>query len=137
MSESIIPDDKTSVSAFAEINNQMLDYLRLIVSEEIKADEILPFQNVKKLYRACLNLDKIDEAGISFLLDKIKSMGGWPILETSWNDQHWTWQRATQLMRENGFSVNSIFSFGVVTDPKNSTRRAVRVCDTLLPKNFF
>jgi neprilysin len=123
----VIPDDKTSVSSFSVIDNQMMDHLRIIVNEEIKPTEITPFQNLKKINRACLNLNAIEELGTTTIKNKMNAMGGWPVLESSWNDQQWSWEDTIAKLREHGFSVSWIFQFSVITDPQKSTARTARV----------
>lgn len=130
VAETVIPDDKTSVSAFSVIDNQMMDHLRIIINEEVDPLEILPFQNLKNLNKACLNLDKIEELGTAPILDKITELGGWPVTLPSsavWDDSEWTWENVTAKLRSHGYSVSSIFSFSVITDPQNSLRRTARV----------
>lgn len=126
----MIPDDKTSVSSFSVIDNQMMDDLKVIINEAVSTSEILPFQNLKKLNRACLNLDKIEELGAEPVLSKISAIGGWPVTIPSgvgWEDSTWSWQNTTRNLRSNGYSVSSLFSFSVITDPQNSLRRTARV----------
>lgn len=123
----MIPDDKTTVTAFSVIENDLKEQLKFIVQEPIIGD-ILPFQNVKSLYRACMNMPLIESQGVTPVRNVIDSMGGWPVLETVWNGNNdWTWQRSVQLSRTFGFSVSNFMSFSVSTDNKNSSRRIIRV----------
>jgi len=39
------------------------------------------FHKVGAVYHACMNEPKIEEVGLQPLLDKLHSMGGWPLLE--------------------------------------------------------
>lgn len=106
----------------------MMDHLRIIVNEEIIPTEIAPFQNLKKINRACLNLNAIEDLGTTTVKAKMNAMGEWPILQSTWNDQEWTWEQTTAKLRDNGFSVSNIFTFSVITDPQNSLQRTARVC---------
>lgn len=124
----MIPDDKTTVTAFSVIENELKDQLRVIVQEPIQSDDIEPFQNVKRLYRACMNTTLIEAQGVGPLRTVINEMGGWPVLETNWDQTNqWTWQRSVQLSRAYGYSVSNFLSFSVSTDNRNSTKRIIRV----------
>lgn len=128
VAETVIPDDKASVSSFSVIDNQMMDHLRIIANEAILPSEIQPFQNLKKLNRACLNLASIESLGVAPVTNKTNNMGGWPILiPVAWDGSQWTWENTIAALRDNGYSVSSIFSFSVITDPENSLRRTARV----------
>ncbi|KAG4067966.1 hypothetical protein HA402_010652 [Bradysia odoriphaga] len=132
----VIPDDKTTVTAFSVIENELKDQLRVIVQEPIASGEIEPFQNVKRLYRACINTALIDEQGVTPVRDVIDRMGGWPVLETNWDaTNQWTWQRSVELSREFGYSVSNFMSISVSTDNKNSSRRIIRIDQASLGLN--
>ncbi len=124
----MIPDDKTTVTAFSVIENELKIQLRVIVQEPIQTNEIEPFQNVKRLYSACMNVSLIESLGMTPVRDVINDMGGWPVLETVWDaNNQWTWQSSVQLSRQFGYSVSNFMSISVSTDNRNSLRRIIRV----------
>jgi len=125
--DTVIPDDKTTVTAFSVIENELKDHLRQLVQEPIDVNEIEPFQNVKRLYRACMNTNVIEELEITPVESVINMMGGWPVLDNNWDPSTWTWPRSVELSRENGYSVSYFLSFSVSTDNKNSSRRIIRI----------
>lgn len=101
--ETVIPDDKTQITAFSVIENQLKDQLRVIVNEPIAEGEIEPFQNVKKLYRSCLNTAEIDALDSTPVLNVLtSSMGGWPVVTGN------TWAANGQL-----FEITSFLSFSL------------------------
>lgn len=106
----------------------MNEQLRAIVNEPIDTNEIIPFQNVKRLYQACFNTALIDERGEAPVVNILNSMGGWPVVQgASWNEAAWTWQEAVADSRANGYSVSYLLSFSVSTDNRDSTKRIIRV----------
>lgn len=124
MDEKIIPDDKTGITAFSEIENEMKDHLRLLITKPIENDEIKPFKDLKMFNKACLDLNSIESIGSTQVLQKISQMGGWPVLNSgTWDSSNWTWQNTVAKLRENGYSVNYIFSYGVSTNYRNNTFR--------------
>ena len=40
---------------------------------------------------ACMDLEKIEEKGLTPLLDLLKKFGGWPVLEDDWNEDNFKW----------------------------------------------
>jgi neprilysin len=103
--------------------------LKIIISEPIKDDEIEPFKNVKRLYRACMDTEMIETRGTYPLKKVLNSIGGWPMVdEQSWNsNKSWTWQHAMKKVAENGHSVHYMFLFGVSFDDKNTSKRVLVV----------
>lgn len=55
----IIPDDKSSVTTFGAIDDKLQSQLRLIISTAVDKKDIEPFKMVKKAYSSCMNESKI------------------------------------------------------------------------------
>jgi neprilysin len=129
-----IPDDKYEVSTTSAIRDQLNDQLRVILEEPIQSNEIVPFQNVKKFYKSCLDSEKIEELGSEPILKKFNAMGGWPVLmaEGSWNENEWTWEESVIKARANGFEFMFFTSFGVDYDTRNTSKRIVLVRTAVL-----
>jgi neprilysin len=129
LQETVIPDDKSQVTAFSVIENQLNEQLRVIINEPSKDEDIEPFKNVKKLYKACFNTDLIESRGITPVTNVLNAMGGWPVISTTWNEGSWTWQQSVFRSKENGYSVSNFLSFSVSTDNKDTTKRIIRVIE--------
>lgn len=125
----MIPDDKTQVTAFSVIDNLLNEQLRVIINEPIKENEIAPFQNAKKLFKACYNTALVEQRGTTPVTNILTSMGGWPVVMpiAGWNEASWTWQQSVARSRENGYSVSYFLSFSVSSDNKDTTKRIIRV----------
>jgi predicted metalloendopeptidase len=108
-----------------------LDYqLFTILNETPKSDEISPFKNARKFYKSCLDTKTIEQLGATPILDKLNSMGGWPVLmvDGSWNESDWTWDQSIVKAKENGFSFDFLISFEIKT---SKTQIWVRKCEIL------
>lgn len=127
MDERIIPDDKTGLTAFSEIEDEMRDHLRLLINKPVEDNEAKPFKDLKLLNQACLNLDAIETVGTTQMMDKFTEMGGWPVLTNTWNNPNYRWEETIAKFRAHGYAVNQIFSFSVTTDYRNSSVRSARV----------
>lgn len=53
-----IPDDKTSVTTFSVISDELQEQLRLMIEEPIQPKEPEPFVLAKTMYQACMNKSK-------------------------------------------------------------------------------
>lgn len=98
------------------------------MSQEISNDDINPLKLVKNFYRSCKDVDKINKIGIDRVVDKIKYLGGWPVIKShNWDEKKWFWQQVAQKIELIGFSSNYMFSFGLIIDLKESTKRLLVV----------
>lgn len=56
----------------------------------------------KNLYNSCMNYDVIKKREVNPLLELLKSMGGWPLLEDNWDGENFDWlQLVAQLRKYN------------------------------------
>ncbi|CAL7951565.1 unnamed protein product [Xylocopa violacea] len=121
-----IPDDKTSVNTFSVISDELQNQLRTSIEEKSQSDEPTPFRLVKNLYKACMNKTVIEEQGLKPLLDILKNLGGWPVLEgDQWDEDAFNWTESVYKFRKMGYSVDYFIDFSVGVDLKNSTKRII------------
>ena len=71
----------------------------------------------------------IDQNGLTPLLDRLKSLGGWPVLDgDKWQDTKFDWIQAIYIRRNLGYSVNSFIVLSVDADVKNNSKYVLGVC---------
>ncbi|XP_026318121.1 neprilysin-2 [Hyposmocoma kahamanoa] len=121
-----IPDDKTSVNTFSIITDQLQEQIRTLLDEPISPNEPRPFVLAKTLYQACMNRTAIEQRGVQPLLDMLRRLGGWPVLDgTAWNEGTFTWEESVYKFRDAGYSVDYFLDFSISVDVKNSTKRII------------
>lgn len=78
----------------------------------------------------CLSnlLAAIEARGVDPLLEMLKRLGGWPVLDAeSWNPDTFTWEQSVYNFRAAGYSVDYFLDFSISVDVKNSTKRVIDV----------
>ena len=102
--------------------------LRHILEEEPKAAESRVFTMARNVYKACMDLEKIEEVGLDPLKTMLKEMGGWPVLEGSnWDEDKFSWIDTVYTFRNHGYSTDYLIDFSIVTDSKNSSWRVIDI----------
>ncbi len=111
-----IPDDRTSRSNFGLIDDELEEQLRDILEDgqeeeegengdyayyekeenETSAPPPPPpssvFQQARNLYHSCMDTDTIEEIGLDPLVEKLRAMGGWPVVEgDDWKEDEFDW----------------------------------------------
>ncbi|XP_038216679.1 neprilysin-2 [Zerene cesonia] len=121
-----IPDDKTSVNTFSIITDQLQEQIRSLLDAPITPDEPRPFVLAKTLYQACMNRTAIEARGIQPLLDMLRRLGGWPVLDgDNWDERSFSWEDSVYKFRHAGYSVDYFLDFSISVDVKNSTNRII------------
>ncbi|KAF5280973.1 hypothetical protein FQR65_LT14897 [Abscondita terminalis] len=122
----LIPEDKTSISTFHSIADVVRDKLKDIISSELKPNDTKPYRLLKKFYDLCMNTTAIEEDGLTTIKQILKNLGGWPVIEgASWNEANFDWKNYTYRSRKMGFSFGTFIGIGIGSDFKNSTRRTI------------
>ena len=112
---------------------------------------------VRSVYHACMNEPLIEEIGLQPLKDKLRSMGGWPVLEVNlrlhcncqcwqchgcfyksrlqgndWNEEDFSWIDTTYKFRENSYSTDLLIDFSIGTEIKNSSWRVIDIDQAII-----
>lgn len=123
-----IPNDKVNVDSFDIVRDLLEEQLKKIVNEDEQPGEEKPFLLAKRLNKACLNSEIIEERGNKPLADLLESFGGWPVVKGDlWSEESFDWIKMIQKFRMIGLDTSVIFTFTVSTDLKNSTARVTDV----------
>ncbi|XP_043483736.1 neprilysin-2 isoform X2 [Leptopilina heterotoma] len=133
LENTVIPDDKTAVSAFSVLSEKLQEQLRINIEEKVKQNEKKHFKLVKNLYKNCMNQTAINQKGLQPVKDIVRNLGGWPILDgNSWLEGDFEWKQSVKKFRHQGFSVDYFFDFSINIDFKNSTKRVLDIDQTSL-----
>ena len=74
-------------------------------------------------------IDLIEQKGLKPLLERLKLLGGWPVLEgEKWQDENFDWKKSVFKFRKMGYSQNFFFELAVEIDSKDSDKRVLSVC---------
>jgi hypothetical protein len=70
----------------------------------------------------------IESRGFTPLLDILRKLGGWPVLDSdAWDAGKFDWRQSVFNFRAMGYSVDYFMDFSVSTDAKNSSYRSINV----------
>lgn len=121
-----IPFDKSSISTFSVISDNLQEQLLTVVSAPVEKNELRPFLFAKNLYSMCMNKKQIEAEGADKVKHLLHELGGWPVLEGDlWDVGSFNWKKTIYAFRKYGFSVDFFIDFSVGTDLKNSTARII------------
>ncbi|XP_006815212.2 neprilysin-1-like [Saccoglossus kowalevskii] len=124
-----IPADQSRFDMFKELRTNVTRMMMESIENPIKDNDIKPIVNAKNNFKACMDLDQIDNADKRPLTRFLESLGGWPVLGDNpggrWNASLYKLESLMSLMlREIGNSF--LFSTYVSTDMKQSSRHLIK-----------
>ncbi|KAI1296514.1 Membrane metallo-endopeptidase-like 1 [Halotydeus destructor] len=122
----VIPDDRTSVSVFSLLQDDLNNKLRVLVERAAQPEEPLFFTKMRNMYQACMNLTEIEKVANTPLQGLLKQLGGWPVLEgSSWSGDNFNWLDSLIAFRKHGFSHDLFMDLSVTPDFRNNTRHVI------------
>lgn len=76
-----------------------------------------------------MNQTRIEEAGLTPMIEIHKSLGGFPAVEgDEWNENStWNWQESSRDLLNAGFGHAYLFVISIDTDMRNSSRKRIVV----------
>uniref|UniRef100_T1JUD6 Peptidase M13 N-terminal domain-containing protein n=1 Tax=Tetranychus urticae TaxID=32264 RepID=T1JUD6_TETUR len=121
-----IPEDRTSVSVFSAIQDDLNNKLRVLVESEAEPNEPRFYTMLRSMYKSCMNLTEIERVGNEPVLETLNELGGWPVLEQDkWNASSFNWLDSLIKFRKAGFSHDILMDLSVNTDYRNNTRHVI------------
>ncbi|XP_011705804.1 PREDICTED: phosphate-regulating neutral endopeptidase-like, partial [Wasmannia auropunctata] len=122
LESTFIPDDQNTVNTISTINDNIQKQRRLILEQDSPPNELRPFKLAKDFYKSCINKTAIEQRGLTLLLNNLKELGGWPVLDSegSWNENDFTWMDSVYRFRRFGHSFCYFIGFKVMNS-YNST----------------
>eukprot|EP00096_Caligus_rogercresseyi_P012738 TRINITY_DN5436_c0_g1_i1.p2 TRINITY_DN5436_c0_g1~~TRINITY_DN5436_c0_g1_i1.p2 ORF type:complete len:590 (-),score=128.56 TRINITY_DN5436_c0_g1_i1:3851-5620(-) len=128
MDKTIIPDDRTRMSSFSVLSDELLAQVRYLLESDSSPNDPRAFLMAKDVYKSCMNKEQIEKLGLDPLTKIIESLGGWPVVEGEhWNKvgRPYIWYEQIFKLRKIGYSVDYLVDFSVAIDLKNSSRRVL------------
>ncbi|UXI15420.1 Pre-mRNA-splicing factor 38A [Sarcoptes scabiei] len=81
----VIPEDRSSLSTFEVMADDLQIILKDLLEKIPNSADNSATLKAKRFYQSCMNTQKIDEAGVQPILDALRDVGGWPVLNRNWN----------------------------------------------------
>ena len=111
----------------SELPDTIYERGRKLLEADDKDDDWELFSMAKKLYKGCMNIGHREKLGIKPIINSLKHLGGWPLLEgENWNYQYQWWEQVYRAS-QGGFGSDYIIKITVETDKKNSSKRSIIV----------
>lgn len=122
-----IPEDKGKwYTSFSPLGDTIYERGRRLLEDEVRDGDWEVFGKARQFYKSCMNLERLEELGVRPMLDTLKDLGGWPVLEgDGWSGKGYHWWDQVYKMTESGFSTNKIVYLAIGTDDRDSSKRSI------------
>ncbi|KAK9875328.1 hypothetical protein WA026_007726 [Henosepilachna vigintioctopunctata] len=100
-----------STSPWASTGVLFRNELKSLVVDPISRKDTSAHVALKKFYRECMNETKIDFNENAAFMKAIDSLGGWPLIRTSWNASNFKWDDWYIQAKQLGLPLIGFFTF--------------------------
>ncbi|KAB0797757.1 hypothetical protein PPYR_08750 [Photinus pyralis] len=128
LKQAVIPDDNDYASYFQITADLYEQQLRVLLEENVTAQEPRPFRLLKKIYQTCMNTTAIELDGLTTLKSILEELGGWPVVKgRRWNKRKFEWKRTVYKFRNFGYDTNYFIAIKIMEDVKNSSQHMLYI----------
>ena len=111
-------------SLVISVNNRA----RILLEESDDENSFETDRMTRKWYRACINESQAENLGVTPVLNSLKKLGGWPVLEDEGqNYTSFKWYEQVKKLNVEGHSLKTIMKHQIEADDKNSSYWVLRL----------
>lgn len=123
----VIPEDRSSISTFEVLADQLQVILKRLLEEPPNADDNNATLKAKMFYRSCMDIPRIREIGDVPLKKILERLGGWPaVVGASWKPPLYPLEVLLGRLRGE-YNENVLLEQWVGPDDKNSSANILQV----------
>ena len=125
--EATLAEHESRAGKSTALQNKLLFRLKQLFESQSARSEPRVYSSVRNLYKTCMDTDNIKEMSLKDLKGKLRSLGGWPVLEDSWYKPNFRWYDLAHKARNEGFDYNQMISVDIYVNPKDSEERMIEI----------
>ena len=123
----VIPEDRSSVSTFEVLADQLQIILKGLLESPKKEDDSQISQESKHLYQSCVNISQIVKIGDEPLRQGLADLGGWPL---TFHDEDWSAPPSLEIsiaMIRKKFNTGVLVDLWVGPDDRDSEVNVIQI----------
>lgn len=113
--------DTKLVSLEALVGKEVEDQTKKMLQKSVDLNEPKAFQALKKFFRACMDEVTIESEATQTLKDILGNLGGWPLLESKWDEKKFNLENLLIKLREYGYDYMQLFYFGTTVGEEDKS----------------
>ncbi|KAJ8664426.1 hypothetical protein QAD02_006088, partial [Eretmocerus hayati] len=143
MKNSTLAANEFRVDLITTLHEKVMGQMRDAIEKTITKKDPQTFQKISTYYKTCMDEAQIEKDSQRELIEVMKKLGGWPVLENSWDASKFEWTKTVYGLREAGLPYNTIINIDYMPDLQNKNSRVLYLSGvnpgynpTLLLKGF-
>ncbi|KAG8180916.1 hypothetical protein JTE90_020143 [Oedothorax gibbosus] len=132
-----LPSDRSYYDTFSLMKDELKAKLRELLEEPFTEEDSNATLSAKNLYASCMNERAIEELKEQPLLTLLEELGGWPVTNSNWSEDHFNWVEQIGQLRQ--YNNDILLGQWVAPDGKNSSINIIQLdqADLGLPSREY
>ncbi|KAJ8664432.1 hypothetical protein QAD02_006094 [Eretmocerus hayati] len=122
LSEELIPAHRLRVNPVSKMQDEIRNKLKGSLEKLRMSTDPDFLRKFTSFYETCMDEDRIEKNSRQDLLEELKKLGGWPLMDKKWNKDNFEWKKMTYRFRNAGFSYDMIINLKYESSKKNSKK---------------
>ncbi|XP_052270674.1 neprilysin-1-like isoform X2 [Dreissena polymorpha] len=129
--KNFIPDDRSSYNTFEKLSDDLQLTLRALLEEPQNSYDSNATLKAKVLYQSCINVSEIEAVGDVPLRRVLSELGGWPVIDASWQESKFVLEDALGDLRGQ-YNAPILVDVWIGPDDKNSSVNIIQLDEPML-----
>ncbi|KAJ8668437.1 hypothetical protein QAD02_010100, partial [Eretmocerus hayati] len=130
LKNSIIVDEDLRIDVGTQVERKILESLKHGLENNVKYNVPGFLRKLAQYYGACNNEGRINKNSNDEFRKLTKKLGGWPVLEKTWNQNNFDWRETIYRLSENGLPHNYLLNVNFKPDVRFVNRRIIAIIET-------
>ncbi|KAL4221850.1 Membrane metallo-endopeptidase-like 1 [Mactra antiquata] len=126
----VIPEDKSSYGTFTGLRDDVDIILKAILEANVTTTEPAIIMKVRNYFKACVNEEKIEELGLTYIHNFMEGYGGWPVLGSNpgghWDPSTYNLEELLIYAKKHTNYI-PLIDVGITTDDKNPDKHILYI----------
>lgn len=126
----VIPEDNAVIGTVSILSEDVSTTIKNVLEASKSAGDTEVIQKARNYYRSCMNQDRIEQLGLTFIQTYMNTFGGWPVMGNSlggnWQENNYTLNKLLLNARKDTKSP-PLIEIGVRQDVKNPSKSIIYI----------
>ncbi|XP_015789311.1 neprilysin-1-like isoform X1 [Tetranychus urticae] len=122
----IIPEDRSSISTFEVLAENLQLILRNLLEEPASSHDNSATIKAKTFYKSCMNIEEVVKVGDIPLKKTLSDLGDWPVTNKKWTKPNWSFEELLGRLRGD-YNQGIIIEQWIGVDDRNSSLHIIQI----------
>ncbi|KAJ8664260.1 hypothetical protein QAD02_005922 [Eretmocerus hayati] len=127
MKNSNVLNDKIRFDLMDEFQMKIHEQIRHVIENKIENKSPQFLRKLSSYYKTCMDEERVERNSEKEFRKMLTKLGGWPVLQSSWNESNFDWKNMIYRLRDAGLQFDQFINIYYENDLKNNSRSTIHL----------